>query len=172
MRRHLAADRGVRRAGAADRGEAVADGDVRDVEPRLRQGRELDVAGDHGRLGDGGPAGEAEARRGPPLVHLAAPDEVRVLLVDDDREVEHRGVLEGTPHQVGVHDGLPVVGDRDDPLGLHQADLGEGDALLPLRDGPIGRTRTRAVSRIRFCTNDAVGRRRSRGPCSACSRRS
>ena len=82
-----------------------------------------------------GQPGEAEARGGPALVHDAAAHEGRVLLVDDDGKVEHRGVLERAAHEHAVRDGLAVVGDGDDALGLHRADLGELDALEALRDG-------------------------------------
>ena len=135
MRRDLARDGDAELAGRADRLEALARRDVRDVEAGAGERRELDVAGDHRALAHVGPAREAEPGRGPPFVHDALTYECGVLLVDDDGQAEHRGVLEGAAHEVAVRDRLAVVGDRDDSLRLHRADLGELDALEALRDG-------------------------------------
>jgi hypothetical protein len=48
--------------------------------------------------------------------------------MDDDREAEHRAVLQSPSHQLAVHDRHAVVGYGDDTSAMHLADLRQ---LLP-----------------------------------------
>ena len=129
MRRHLGGDRepaGLRVAQQCDRAGRAH---VRDVQTAARQVRERDVARHHHLLGGGRDAVQAETQRGHTLVHDPAGGEVPVLLVHDDRQAEHRRVLERPPHETGVHDGTAVVGHGHDARPVHLPDLGEPLAL-------------------------------------------
>ena len=122
--------------GLADQLRSLLGRHVRDVEPGTDAGGEDEVAGDHDLLGLVRPAGQTEQRRHPPLVHLGVRGEVGVLAVVHDHGVEPGRVLQRTPHDQRVGDGLAVVGEAvDTGLGAVQfAELGELLAAQPLGD--------------------------------------
>src|SRR5690606_2432956 len=100
--------------GLAHEVDAAGGADVRDVQAPLGAFEDSDVAGNHRVLGGGRHATQPEPQRDLALVHDAAGGDVAVFLVDDDHELEHRGVLERAAHEVTVHDRHAIVGDRDD----------------------------------------------------------
>ena len=96
-------------------------------------GGEQAVAGDDRLLGDGGPAGQAEAAGELALVHLRVLGEPRLLGVLGDDAVERLHVLQRPAHHHRVAHALPVVGEDPDPGGGvgHRAELGQLLAAQP-----------------------------------------
>ena len=89
-------------------------GEVLEVDPGAGEAGQGEVAEHHQLLGLGRLAGDAEAGRPLPLVHVAAGGEHRVLAVlgEDDALAEAAGVLHGPAHEAGVGDAGAVVGEE------------------------------------------------------------
>ena len=104
---------------------------VTDVQPGPGVLGEQHVPGDDRLLGDRGPAGEPELPADGPFVHLGTLGQPGFLRMLRDDSTERRRVLERSPHEEGVVNALPVVG--EDPHGgatlRHSADLSKASSL-------------------------------------------
>ncbi len=113
--------------------------DVEDVQGCPGQRDEQAVAGDDRRFGDRGPAGDPEAARPLPLVHVPATAEARVLgVLADDGPRQRLGVLEGPAHHPGRLDAGPVVGEEAHAERVELPHRGERGAGPALRDAAGG----------------------------------
>ena len=138
VRGDLAGDGQAVGLGGADEVEALARGDVADVQRAVGKAHELDVAVDLELLGQRRPAEHAEARGGAALVDDAVARERLDLAVGKGDAVELRDVLHAGAHHAGGLDTVAVVGEGAGALDDHVADLGQGLALLAARHGADG----------------------------------
>ncbi len=124
--------------GGTDELGAASRGDVADVQRAARETTQVDVAGDLDLLAGGRPAGQAQARGGAALVHLAALGEGVDLAVAGDDLVELAHVVHDGAQHAGALDAVAVVGEHAGALSDHVTDLGQGLALLATGAGADG----------------------------------
>lgn len=124
--------------GAANEVDGGGGGDVRDVVADVALACEENVALDHDVFGDGGDAGESEARTGEAGVHASAAGEGFVLAMLDEELIEHADVAHGAEAHAGVGDAVAIVGEGDRSGTDHGADLGERLSLALAGDGADG----------------------------------
>ncbi len=182
VRRGLRRDVNSARPGFADGADAARGADVRDVQVRAGHFRQQDVALDHGHLGGGGHARQAEARRDRAFVHAPARGEREIFRVHHHRQAEIAGVFQCAAHHARRHHRATVVGEADAPRFLELRHVGELFAVRSARDrsgrkdvrkagfasAPAdesrdrGRVADRLRVRHRHQRGDAAGRRRAR----------
>ena len=154
VRGRLAGDPDPGGLGRLDRVHRLDRREVLDVDRRLLVGGERRVAGDHRRLRDRWHAGEPERRRDRALVHRAARRELRILLVQRDRQPDEALVLKRAAHHPGAGDRQAVVGEADRAgvgelghLGQLRARHPAGDAGRGTRPAPRPRSRAPLAQR-------------------------
>ena len=116
------------RLGPAHQVDRTGGREVEEVDRRAGQPGERDVAGDHGLLGGGGHARDAEPARPAPLVHGAAGGQAGVLAVLGQGDAEALGVVEGAPHERAVLHAGTVVGEERHAQRGQLAERGERGA--------------------------------------------
>ena len=125
MRAGLARHAHAALAATGDLLDALANRDVLQVDARILLFGQMDIARDHQRFGNTGPATKAELCRDCALVHVAALGQRRLFLVQGDRQVERPCVLQGTAHQPCARDRRAVVGKARRAARREVAHLGE-----------------------------------------------
>ncbi len=106
--------------------DAAGGADMADVQPAVDVGGEQAVTGDDRLLRHGRPTGQAEQAGLDAFVHLRADRQPRLLRVLGDDAVEGLDVFQRPPHEPGVTDASPVVGEDPHAGGAvgHRPELG------------------------------------------------
>ena len=112
VRRRLGGDRQALGLGAADEVHAARGAEVQEVHRHTGEADQLDVAEQHQLLGQGRPAGQAEAAAARALVHHRALRERADLAVLGEHDAERLRVLQRAAHQLRVLHAVAVVGEQ------------------------------------------------------------
>ncbi len=134
----LAGDADAAVFGAANGVHAERGGDVLDVEVDADVFGEANVAGDADFFADGRDALEAEAVGDAAFMHAAFTGEFFDFAMAGEGEVELFGVLHGAAENLGVADGVAIVGEVDDAAAFHAGDAGEFFTFATFGDGAGG----------------------------------
>ena len=127
--------------------DAAPGGQVLEVHPGAGEAGQGDVAQHHQLLGLGGLAGDAEAARPRPFVHVPARGERVVLAVLGQGDAEAGGVLERPAHQAGVLHAVAVVGEEAHAEGGHLGHRRQRSPARPTVMAPATSTSHSAASR-------------------------
>ena len=104
---------------------AAAAGNVHHMDPPAGGFGQQDVAADHHIFRRAGHAGQTQQQRNEPLVHHAPLGQFAHFGMIENWAVEHQRIFERPPHQFGVVNRRPVVGETD-RAGLNElAELGK-----------------------------------------------